>query len=176
MEPDVKDTKQRILATARLAVQARGYNGLSFRELAAAIGIKSASIHHHFPTKGDLGGVLAQRYTADFAEYLDGLLAAGLDLDTCVRKYADVFRTTLCNENRMCLGGILAAEHEELPAKVRAEVVKFSEMNVAWLARVLSAGKRTKAGDDSFQKKALAVFAAIEGAQLVARCRNDVSV
>ena len=34
--------------------------------------------------------------------------------------------------NRMCLAGIMAAEHEELPPEVRAEVVEYAEMNVRW--------------------------------------------
>ena len=40
------------------------------------------------------------------AEYLDGLLADPLDQNASIRKYADVLRNTLLNENRMCLGGI----------------------------------------------------------------------
>jgi TetR/AcrR family transcriptional repressor of nem operon len=167
------DTRQTIMSTARLAVQDRGYNGLSFRDLAKAVGIKSASIHYHFPTKGDLGGALAHQYTADFAAYLDGLLVAALDQDDCIRKYTDVFRNTLLNENRMCLGGIMAAEHKELPIEVRAEVVKFSEMNVDWLVKVLSLGGKT--ATEAIRQRALAIFAAIEGAQLVARSRDDVS-
>src|SRR6187402_1880995 len=117
------DTKERIMSAARLTVQDRGYSGLSFRELAKDVGIKSASIHYHFETKGELGAALANRYTADFLGYLDGLLDEGLDARTCIRRYADVFRDTLRNENRMCLAGILAAEHKELPEEVRAEVV-----------------------------------------------------
>lgn len=31
-----------------------GYWGFSFRDLAANIGIKSASVHHHFPTKAGM--------------------------------------------------------------------------------------------------------------------------
>ncbi len=170
------DTKQRIMAAARLTVQDRGYGGLSFRELAKEVGIKSASIHHYFPTKGELGGALVALYTADFASYLDGLLEEGLDQDCCIRKYTDVFRDTLRNENRMCLGGIMAAEHKELPAEVQAEVVKFSEMNVGWLAKVLSLGKGAKTAPETVQRRALAIFAAIEGAQLVARSRGDVAV
>jgi TetR/AcrR family transcriptional repressor of nem operon len=169
------DTRQRIMNAARLTVQDRGYSGLSFRELAKDVGIKSASIHHYFPTKGELGGALAERYTSDFAEYLDGLLAKSLDQDACIRKYTDVFRNTLLNENRMCLGGIMAAEHKELPVEVRAEVVKFSEMNVRWLVRVLSLGKSARVATKAIQRQALAIFAAIEGAQLVARSRGDVS-
>jgi TetR/AcrR family transcriptional repressor of nem operon len=170
------DTKQRILTAARLTVQDRGYGGLSFRELAKDVGIKSASIHHYFPTKGELGGALAARYTADFADYLDGLLAAGLDRESCIRKYTDVFRNTLLNENRMCLGGIMAAEHKELPAEVRVEVVKFGEMNVRWLAQVLALGTSAGADARALRPRALAIFAAVEGAQLVSRSRGDVSV
>jgi TetR/AcrR family transcriptional repressor of nem operon len=170
------DTKQRIMSAARLTVQDRGYSGLSFRELAKDVGIKSASIHHYFPTKGELGGALAARYTADFAEYLDGLLDEGQDQETCIRRYTDVFRNTLLNQNRMCLGGMMAAEHKELPIEVRAEVVKFSEMNVQWLVKVLSLGNSARVATKAMRRRALAIFAAIEGAQLVARSRGDVFV
>ena len=169
------DMKQKILSAARATVQDRGYAGLSFRELAKDVGIKSASIYYYYPSKGELGGALAQLYTADFAAYLHGLLDASLDQDACIRKYTDVFRTTLLNENRMCLGGIMAAEHNELPLEVRTEVVKFSEMNVAWLVRVLSLRTKPRESAESIRDRALAIFAAIEGAQLVARGREDVS-
>jgi dienelactone hydrolase len=70
-------------------VQDLGYSGLSFRELAKNVGIKSASIHYYFATKGELGAALASRYTAYYAEYFDGLLAEGLDPETCMARYTD---------------------------------------------------------------------------------------
>ena len=168
------DTKERIMAAARLTVQDRGYSGLSFRELAKDVGIKSASINYYFETKGELGAALARRYTSDFLEYLDRLLVEGLDAKTCIARYADVFRDTLRNENRMCLAGILAAEHKDLPDEVRAEVVGFGEMNEDWIARALAqSGTNATKG---YRERARAIFAAIEGAQLVARSRGDVSV
>ncbi|MGI3777786.1 MAG: TetR/AcrR family transcriptional regulator [Janthinobacterium lividum] len=168
------DTRERIMAAARLTVQDRGYSGLSFRDLAADVGIKSASIHYHFPSKGALGGALADRYTSDFAGYLDGLLAEGLEPAACLARYTDVFGNTLRNDNRMCLAGILAAEHKELPEEVRTEVVRFGAMNEAWIARVLANAGSTDPVQD--RRQARAIFAAIEGAQLVARSRGDVSV
>jgi TetR/AcrR family transcriptional repressor of nem operon len=162
------------MAAARLTVQDRGYSGLSFRELAKDVGIKSASIHHYFPTKGELGGALAERYRTDFKDYLDGLLVEGLDQAACIQKYAEVFGETLRNENRMCLAGIMAAEHKELPEEVQAAVVRFGEMNVEWLAKVLSLGAKRE--DDAIRRRALAIFTAIQGAQLVARSRGDVAV
>ena len=168
------DTRERIMAAARLTVQDRGYSGLSFRELAKDVGIKSASIHHYFPTKGELGGALAERYRIDFKEYLDALLTEGLDQTTCIRKYTDVFGETLRNENRMCLAGIMAAEHKELPEEVRAAVVRFGEMNVDWIAKVLSLGSKNASA--TVKRRALAIFAAVQGAQLVARSRGDTTV
>jgi TetR/AcrR family transcriptional repressor of nem operon len=168
------NTKERIMEAARLTVQDLGYSGLSFRELAKNVGIKSASIHYYFATKGELGGALASRYTAYYAEYLDGLLAQGLDPETCMAHYTDMFANTLRNDNRMCLAGILSAERNELPDEVRIEVVKFGEMNEDWIARVLAMLESAKHED--IRHRARAIFAAVSGAQLVAHSRGDVAV
>jgi TetR/AcrR family transcriptional repressor of nem operon len=169
------DTKQTILQAARRVVQARGYNALSFRELAKEVGIKSASIHYHFPTKGDLGAALARRYTEDTAAYLDQLLVESQDPKSMMKDYTAAFRAALENDNRMCLCGILAAEHHDLPAEVRVEVDGFTDTNVRWLAKVLAL-KQPDAQPEALERQALSIFAAIQGAQLVSRGRNDISV
>ena len=56
------DTRTQLLDVAQRLVQARSYNAFSFKDLAAEIGIRTASIHYHFRTKGDLGVALMQRY------------------------------------------------------------------------------------------------------------------
>jgi len=45
-------------------MRAGGFHACSFREIATDVGIKSASVHHHFPAKADLGAALVARYTA----------------------------------------------------------------------------------------------------------------
>jgi TetR/AcrR family transcriptional repressor of nem operon len=169
------DTKQAIMDAARLMVQSRGYNALSFRDIATAVGVKSASVHYHFPTKGDLGAALAQRYTEDAVAYFDALLAEDLDVKACIRKYTDVFRGALVNDNRMCLCGIMAAERDDLPDEVRAEVDRFTDANIRWLVALLSR-QTPKATPRAVKDRALAIFAAIGGAQLVARGRGDVAL
>ena len=168
------DTRDRITTAARLTVQDRGYNGLSFRELTKDVGIKSASIYYYFPSKGELGSALAARYTFDFLEYLRGLLAEGLDQRACIEKYTDAFGRTVLNDNRMCLGGMMAAEFNELPQEVRIEVVKFGEANVDWLVKVLSLGQ--PGVGDAVKGRALAIYAAVQGAQLIARSRGDATI
>lgn len=164
------DTREAILAVARRMVQANGYAALSFRDLASAVGVKSSSVHYHFPTKGDLGAELARRYTAEMGHYLGGLMAEGVDLTTFMRRYTDVFRGALENDNRMCMCGIMAAERDELPEEVRVEVSRFSDTNVEWLAQALASGAP---GPDP-SARALAIYAAVEGAQLVARGFGDI--
>jgi TetR/AcrR family transcriptional regulator, transcriptional repressor for nem operon len=169
------DTRETILAAAQATVQAKGYNALSFRELAKEVGIKSASIHYYFPTKGDLGAVLARRYTDNAMGYFDQLIAEGRPIDETFQRYVAVFRAALRNDNRMCLYGVMAAEYGDLPDEVRQEVDAFSRANVAWLMKLL-APRHPELGEAALRDRALAIFAAIEGAQLVARGRGDISV
>jgi TetR/AcrR family transcriptional regulator, transcriptional repressor for nem operon len=68
----------------------------------------------------------------------------------------------------------MAAEFRELPEEVRIEVAKFGQANVDWLVKVLSLGQ--PAGGDAVKGQALAIFAAVEGAQLIARSRGDANV
>ena len=46
-------TSDDILGCARTLIIAGGYNGFSYADVAAVVGIRKASIHHHFPTKVD---------------------------------------------------------------------------------------------------------------------------
>ena len=169
------DTRERIMSVAKLMVQAHGYNALSFREIGKEVGVSSASIHHHFPTKGDLGAALAQRYTDDGSAWLEKLLATSKDAHKCMTGYTAIFRAALLNDNRMCLAGLMSAEYADLPVEVRVEVDRFTTVNVKWLTEVLAL-RKTKAGKDVIQHQALAIFAALEGAQLVARGRDDIAM
>ncbi|UDL94081.1 TetR/AcrR family transcriptional regulator [Lichenihabitans sp. PAMC28606] len=169
------DMREAVMAAAKTTVQAHGYNALSFRELAKDVGIKSASVHYHFPTKGDLGAALARRYTEEGAAYLGGLLATSTNPTWCMEQYTAIFRSALMNDNRMCLCGIMSAEFDDLPSEVRVEVDRFAQANVAWLETVL-AQARPKASPQDLKDHAMAIFAAVEGAQLVARGCQDIAI
>jgi TetR/AcrR family transcriptional regulator, transcriptional repressor for nem operon len=167
-------SKEAILAAARRTAQARGYNGLNFRDLADEVGIKAASIYHHFPSKADLGAAVARRYWEDTAAGLDYMLAETSDPVRCLRQYPNMFRRALENNNRMCLCSFMAAEYDDLPEAVKEEVQAFADINVAWLSRVLSAAAVVSPVES--EPRARAIFAAVAGAQLIARSRADISV
>jgi TetR/AcrR family transcriptional repressor of nem operon len=168
------NSKEAILAAARRTAQAHGYSGLNFRDLADEVGIKAASIYHHFPSKADLGAAVARRYWEDTAAGLEAMSAETSDPVRCLRRYPDVFRKALENDNRMCLCSFMAAEYDDLPEAVKQEVQTFADVNVAWLSRVLSAAALVSSKES--ERRARAIFAAVAGAQLMARSRSDISL
>lgn len=167
-------SREAILAAARRTAQAHGYSGLNFRDLADEVGIKAASIHYHFPSKADLGAAVARRYWEDTAAHLESMLAGTSDPARCLHQYPGIFRKSLESGNRMCLCSFMAAEHDDLPEAVKKEVQTFADVNVAWLSRVLSAAALVSSEES--ERRARAIFAAVAGAQLIARSRSDISL
>ena len=167
-------SSDRILLVATRIAQAHGYGGLNLRTLAEEVGIKAASLYHHFPSKADLAAAVARRYWEDSAATLEALSATILDPTDCLRRYPETFRKSLENDNRMCLSSFMTAEYDDLPDVVKTEVQTFSEVNVAWLAKLLVAAGIVSSKDA--KKRANAIFAAVAGAQLMARGRSDIKL
>lgn len=167
-------SKEAILAAAKRTAMAHGYNGLNFRDLADQVGIKAASIYHHFPSKADLGAAVAKRYWQDIVGDLDAILAESPDPVRCLHRYPHIFRKSLESGNRMCLCSFMSAEYDDLPAAVKTEVQAFADVNVAWLGKVLTAAGMLDRQES--ENRARAIFAAIAGAQLMARSRADIAL
>jgi TetR/AcrR family transcriptional repressor of nem operon len=170
------DSAERILDVAERLVQTRGFNGISYADIAAALGVTKASIHYHFTTKADLGARLISRYQENFTRALETIDARAADATGKLRGYARIYETVL-RENRMCLCGMLAAEHETLPSEMKERLAAFFDANEAWLVSVLDEGRRT--GSLAFEgppiAKARMLVSSLEGAMLLARARGQVA-
>ena len=159
-----------ILDSAERQARRRGYNGFSFRDLAEEVGIKSASVHYHFPTKADLGAAVARRYTERFMAQLGDPGDPEAAPRALLERYADAFRRALVRDRQMCLCGLLGAEVESLPPRVASEVRRFFEQNIEWLALVLSRRNGEAPGRKAAaETQALTILAMLEGALVVAR-------
>src|SRR4029450_11198549 len=137
---DAASTASQILDAAERLVQARGFNGFSYADIASELGVTKAALHYHFASKGDLGDALTDRSPERFFAALAGVDDDRTDavekLRAYAKLYADVFR-----DDRMCLCGMLAADYATLPDPMRDRVVKFFDDNEVWLARVLEQGR-----------------------------------
>jgi TetR/AcrR family transcriptional repressor of nem operon len=168
-----ENAKEAILEAARRAAQAHGYGGLNLRDIAAEAGIKAASIYYHFPGKDELAAAVAKRYWEVTAANLEALSASTGDPKKALAAYPELFRRSLEEENRMCLCSFMAAEYDDLPDAVKTEVQVFADVNVAWLTRMLAAACGSQS---NWEPRAWAIFAAVAGAQLMARSRADLSL
>ncbi len=168
-----ESAREAILEAARGKAKAHGYGGLNFRDIGAEVGIKAASIYHHFPSKADLGAAVAKRYWEDMAANLEALSASSRDPIKALQAYPGLFRRSLEEDNRMCLASFMAAEYDDLPEGVKAEVQAFADVNVAWLTKMLVTTSLSKSKRET---RARAIYAAVVGAQLVARSRADLSL
>jgi len=165
-------SRDRILETATRIAQAHGYGGLNLRALAEEVGIKAASLYHHFPSKADLAAAVAKRYWQDAAEGLELISSSTPDPAERLRRFPGTFRVALANDNRICLCSFMTAEFDDLPETVKREVETFTDVNVAWLSKTLVAAGIV--GTRDAKKRASAIFAAVAGAQLMARGRSDI--
>ncbi len=169
------DTAQRILDVAERLVQSRGFNGFSYADVAAELGLTKAALHYHFPGKAELGEALIGRYAARFMDSLQEIDGRLSDPRAKLEGYAGLYAEVL-RGRRMCLCGILAAEYETLPVPMREAVVRFFDENEAWLARVLAQGRADErmSFDGTPSEAAQAIIGGLEGAMLVARPYDDL--
>src|SRR5271167_2782590 len=159
-----------ILDVAERLAQTRGYNGFSYADIAAELGVTKASLHYHFPSKAELGRALIVRYHGVFGAALDSIDGQTKSPQEKLKRYVGLYDSVLSNE-RMCLCGMLAAEYATLPGPMQEGLTAFFDANERWLTAVLEDGLRS--GTFLFQEpareRARVLLGALEGAMLVAR-------
>ena len=127
------DTKTALLDSAERAARTRGFDGFSFADLAEDVGIRKASIHHHFPTKAALSVALMQRYYTDLEKACADIDAAettgGAHLSALINRYRN--RPTF----RLRLAGV--AHWPADPVSIRGRGVNSPSLGKPGLAHRL---------------------------------------
>lgn len=168
------DAATAILDIAERLAQTKGYNGFSYADIAAELGVTKASLHYHFPSKAELGRALIERYEAVFGAALEAIDQMTDKPPEKLRRYVGLYDAVMRND-RMCLCGMLAAEYATLPAPMQAELKRFFDMNERWLSKVLLPGRQSGLFlfKESANERARVILSALEGAMLVARSYGD---
>lgn len=169
-------TAEAILRCAQSSIIAGGYNGFSYADIAAVVGIRKASIHHHFPTKVDLVRTLVQQYRQQaeagiaelerqFPDPLDQLLNYVGYWESCIG----------LPDTSYCVCALLATQIPVLPEEIALELRAYFRGLSAWLTSVLERGARqgTITLSGSAHTEAEALMAAVHGAMLSARAYGD---
>ena len=173
------ETAERILDAANALLIDRGYSAFSYADVAEAVKIRKASIHHHFPTKAGLVVAVLRRHRA---RILEGMKALDDQIDTPLGRIKNYFKYWEgCIEGRtlsFCIGALLGTEMPSLPEEVQAEVRLHFSMLTEWFERTLKAGTkvRTIHLQGTVATEAQMLIAVLHGAMLSARATNNCDV
>jgi TetR/AcrR family transcriptional regulator, transcriptional repressor for nem operon len=170
------ETAERILQSANQLLVDRGYSAFSYADIAEAVKIRKASIHHHFPTKTGLVVAVLRAHRARIAE---GMAALESQFDNPLARVKNYFKYWEgCIEGQsvpFCIGALMGAEMPSLPEEVQAEVQLHFSMLTEWFERTLKAGSKTRTINLSgtIAEEAQTLIAVLHGAMLSARATGN---
>lgn len=166
----MRDTRNELLVEAELLIRRRGFSGFSYADLADGVGIRKASIHHHFPTKADLASALLASFDARYDEAMADIERREKFALDRVRAYARLYLEGV-EKGLGCLCAAFAAELDMLPDALRSDLSRFFAKHIGWLERMLMQG----VADGSIRRDitpaphARMIVAALEGALMMER-------
>ncbi|MCV3764969.1 TetR/AcrR family transcriptional regulator [Rhizobium sp. TRM95796] len=167
---------EHILASAQKLIVSGGYNGFSYADISEIVGIRKASIHHHFPTKVDLVLALVKRYRQDAETAFDMLERNVTDPIEQLQAFIGHWAECIEEGSRpFCVCALLASELPLLPSDVAIEVKAYFHLLSGWLTRVFE--RASKEGlihlRHTPRDEAELFMAVIHGAMLSARTYGD---
>jgi TetR/AcrR family transcriptional repressor of nem operon len=172
-------TSDDILACARSLIVTGGYNGFSYADIADVVGIRKASIHHHFPSKADLVRTLVGRYREAAEEGITNLEHEVSGPLEQLRAYIGYWKACIGDASApFCVCALLASELPILPEEVTLEIRSYFRFLSGWLTAVLERGvqQKTIVLANAPRVEAEIFMAAVHGAMLSARAYGDTSV
>ncbi|WP_277187269.1 TetR/AcrR family transcriptional regulator [Caballeronia sp. BR00000012568055] len=167
---DKNTVRDALLEHAQSLMMTRGYNGFSYRDLSELVGVKTSSIHYYFPSKEDLALEAVNAYSADLMSSIYAIDSSA-PADKKLDRYARLFGRIIGDGRRVCLCGMLAAEIDSLPEKVRQAVQSFFKANENWLAKVLAEGEAQDTLDAGGKPESASrtLYSAFQGSLLASR-------
>lgn len=165
--PDVGDTRLTILRAARELIQTRSYLGLSFQDLADKVGIRKASLYHHFPSKEALGVAVLERAIEQFDDWAASM---GGTPQAKLHAYVLMFRDVLGAGRRVCPGGAMGPGWDCIEPDLQQAVKRVRQRQIDWLTLVIGQIKPGRSRPTSTPNQiACEIFALCQGALLSAR-------
>lgn len=126
-----------ILEAAEIRIRRGGFESVSYRDLAADVGIKAASVHYHFPQKALLGAAVIDRYSDNLAIALGPVDLTQATAAEHLQRLSDCYRAAVRNDGMICLGCMLGAESKDLPEMVADASRRFFTRLLDWIELVL---------------------------------------
>jgi TetR/AcrR family transcriptional repressor of nem operon len=165
-----------ILNCARSLIITGGYTGFSYTDISEYVGIRKASIHHHFPTKVELVQTLVSRYRQEAEAGVTHIERVSPGPTDQLRAYIGYWQGCIGDATKgYCVCALLANQMPVLPEEVVVEVRAHFQALSAWLTSVLERGSLEGflALPNDARTEAETFMATVHGAMLSARAHGD---
>lgn len=169
--------RDQLLEAAERLVQDRGFNAVSFQNLADAVGLSKPSVFHHFPNKAALASALVQQCLSKYGPQYTQSIDSDLSAPEKLRSIAEHFELGL-REDRLCLMGSLSHSVVSLEDEVKQELQAAIQSTVNRLASLFEQGREERSLEFIGEPKdaAAAMLALFQGLQVLARSSTDISL
>lgn len=169
------DTRTKLLDTAETLVRRKGAEGFSYADMSAAIGIRKASIHYHFPAKTDLLNALMTRYARSVMGRLRTAQTEAASAAEQVDAFLSLYREALGEGDCVCLCVAYSLSPEVLNDATRTAISEFRMAVIDWLTTAFLSAENDQTINSVARpdQEAHAALALVEGAQVSARFSND---
>ena len=165
------DRKEQILDVAEELLQTRSFSSFSYQDVSDRIGISKATIHHHFPSKDDLGLALVTRHHVSLAASLEKITKGQKTPWKQLEAYLQLMTKIMQSGHKICLVGSLQAEHNVISKATQHQLHEVCHLVHTWLTRLLTEGRKqqTMAYPGNPEDQASLIQASLQGALQRAR-------
>ncbi len=175
MSPEqLVDTREALIEAGRDLMLEKGWTGFSYKDIADQVGIRKASIHHHFPKKEDLGLAII----ASWQQMMEGIFRGVESEHANIYERLEALQTAVLNHQdikHICPAGILDADFMNLPESMQEQTRLMHERRLALYSSWLAEGRKQKTlsftGDPEDQ--AIAILSGFQGAMQVERTMQN---
>ncbi len=168
-------TSAQIVEIAQEYIQKVGFHAFSYRDIAERVGIRTASIHYHYPTKADLARAIVDRVRAATDAAIAEIDASRGPAGKRLRGFCGLFLKTWGEGDRLCPMCMLAMGQEAIPPEVQSGVRDFWQDGESWVARTVRDGQSSGEFRPELDPRTVGrtFLAALEGAMVAARAFSD---
>ncbi len=166
--------KEKLLEAAEEIVQNRGLNGLTFQDLANAVGLRKPSVFHHIKNKEELASALIKRCGTKHGPEYATVVELDLRAPDKLRRVAEIFERGL-KQGRPCLLNAIGSGFESLSPEAAQQLSEAASGAIGRFAEIFAQGR--KEGSLDFEgtptHAAMSFFAMLQGLQTLCRAKGD---
>ncbi len=139
----MRERQSEILTLAGEMIQTKGYDSFSYNDLSLRLGIRKASIHHHFPKKQELG-LAYLKYQYELTKDIENQLRnSRMNPLQKLQAFLDLGVKTI-EEKKICPVSSFQADRWNINEEMNKVLTKIEETELSILTSILEDGQSSE--------------------------------